>query len=162
MARTNIVLTDELQQQAKALEINVSEVCRGALGDAVLQERLVRKYIDQMEEVHVFDSGGQVEEWLEVVQDFAQFSDHAKKDGDDPLDGTRIFHGALVNDGAFPDDDGVVYNGYRVYVTRKGSLVSVVFKKGFPYISGIQMLVGDDDLREMYFEALVGTEVLDI
>jgi hypothetical protein len=24
------------------------------------------------------------------------------------------------------------------------------------------MLVGDDDLREMYFEALVGTEVLDI
>ena len=51
MARTTIVLTEELQEQAKKLDVNVSEVCRDALAAAVDAARKARKAGDDFEMV---------------------------------------------------------------------------------------------------------------
>ena len=52
MSRTTIVMDDTLQDEAKELGINVSEICREAVGEAVQAKRAAKKLGDKFEPVN--------------------------------------------------------------------------------------------------------------
>ncbi len=51
MSRTTVVLDAELQEHAKALGLNISEICREALRDAVAAKKLAAQHGDDYESV---------------------------------------------------------------------------------------------------------------
>ena len=51
MSRTTIVMDDTLQDEAKELGINVSEICREAVGEAVEAKRAVQRLGDDFKTV---------------------------------------------------------------------------------------------------------------
>jgi hypothetical protein len=67
MSRTTVVIPEELREQAKALDINISDVCRYALESAIPTARAMRESGRAFEAVtiHVYEDN---EEDIELVQ----------------------------------------------------------------------------------------------
>lgn len=52
MSRTTIVMSDSLQDEAKEFGINVSEVCRDAVAEAVMARKAAQHYGDDFETIY--------------------------------------------------------------------------------------------------------------
>lgn len=143
MTRTNIVLTDELQEQAKKYEINVSQVCRGALDDAILQAKAAALYADEMELIYVFDP-----------DEVALFKDSG---GDrDAIEYFDSFSGTEFGGGGWKYEHE---DGFRVkeYLSGKGSLVEVGYFEEYenlPWLVSVKSLLSPHGDRHEW-EALV-------
>jgi hypothetical protein len=143
VARTTIVLTDELQQKARDMGVNVSEVSRIAVSDAVLQAELAAAYADQMEDVFVWD--------FEEAHTAAFTGDRS--------DPPRVFRGARILteaeiidlDGHFDESDDWVS---RDFVSEAGRFVKIANYDGYPYIDDVSDLTVDDAVRRRYLEQL--------
>lgn len=123
MDRTTVVIPEELRDQAKKLDINISDVCRYALESAIPAARLLNEAGDEFETI--------------TIQLLHQYSDGELQDETELVQ----FIGKHIHSSDEPITDW--------YLTPSGSIVRLE-DEGGSYQEGTNFLVFDElsDLRE--------------
>lgn len=104
MSRTTVVLTEELQEQAKEHDINISDVCRQAVAAAIDAKKTAAKLGGKLQ---------RVEAWLPDEDDRNERGEKV------------VFYGRIVHKDERTDND---------YYVTKGNTVAIVDERGILWV----------------------------